>query len=260
MNKQEYQWHLEKVGHFSASRAADLLSKSGKWIEGNIDYLYELQYQRITGEPEPPISARPMQIGIDNEPYAIAWMRENYPLLNILHCDKDFDKKIFEKPWPDVMFGASPDAFIMAQPFAGDLSDEGKIVYNQRVIDGICELIEVKCLVSRKMTARYLSPTLPLDLKKDMALREHGPQMAAQLLAYPKVEKIRLLKYSPQMDDNEFDLRDVTDPTRGIVFEFARAELVAEMYTIENRIRYADAYLKSGNDLEKINETHIQLQ
>jgi hypothetical protein len=259
MNKQEYQWHLEKVGYLSASRAADLLSKSGKWIEGNIDYLYELQYQRLTGEPEPPISARPMQIGIDNEPYAIAWMRENYPLLNILHCDKDFDKKIFEKPWPDVMFGASPDAFIMSQPFAGDLSDEGKIVYNQRVIDGICELLEVKCLVSRKMTARYLSPTLPFALKKAMALKEHGDQMAAQLLAYPKVEKIRLLKYSPQMDDNEFDLRDVTDPTRGIVFEFTRSELVAEMHILEGRIRYADAYLNSGNDLEKINEIHIQL-
>ena len=45
-----------------------------------------------------------------------------------------------------------------------------------------------------------------------MALKEHGDQMAAQLLAYPKVEKIRLLKYSPQMDDNEFDLRGVNRP------------------------------------------------
>ena len=260
MDKQEYQWHLEKVGHFSASRAGDLLSKSGKWIEGKIDYLYELQYQRLTGEPDPPIYARPMQIGIDNEPYAIAWMRENYPLLNILHCDKDFDKKIFEKPWPDVMFGASPDAFIMMQPFVGDIHESGHITYNQRVIDGICELLEVKCLVGRKMTARYLSPTLPFSLKKAMVLKEYGDQMAAQLLAYPKVEKIRLLKYSPQIDDNEFDLlRDVTDPSRGIVFEFTRAELSVEMYVIEKRIRYADAYLKSGKDLELINELKIEL-
>ena len=51
-----------------------------------------------------------------------------------------------------------------------------------------------------------------------------------------------------------------TDPTRGIVFEFTRPELSAEMYVIETRIRYADAYLKSGNDLEKINENHIQLK
>lgn len=259
MDKQEYDWHLEKVGHFSASRAADMLSKSGKWIEGNIDYLYELQYQRLTGEPEPPISARPMQIGIENEPYAIAWMRENYPLLNILHCDKDFDKKIFEKPWPDVMFGASPDAFMMSQPFAGDADEAGRIVYNQRVIDGICELLEVKCLVSRKLTARYLSPTLSFEIKKAMALKEHGDQMAAQLLAYPSVDKIRLLKYSPQMDDNEFDLRDVINPTRGVVFEFARCELATEMYVIEKRIRYGDAYLKSGKDLELINELKIEL-
>ena len=38
------------------------------------------------------------------------------------------------------MFGASPDAFIMAQPFDGDLDEAGRFVYNQRVIDGICEL------------------------------------------------------------------------------------------------------------------------
>ena len=32
MNKQEYQWHLEKVGHFSASRAADLVIKSASGL------------------------------------------------------------------------------------------------------------------------------------------------------------------------------------------------------------------------------------
>ena len=103
MDKKERDWHLKKVGKFSASRAKDLMSASGKWIEGNIDYLYEIQYQRLTGEPEPPITARPMQIGIENEPYAIAWVRENYPDLNVLHCGADFTDLIFEEPYPDLI-------------------------------------------------------------------------------------------------------------------------------------------------------------
>ena len=61
------------------------------------------------------------------------------------------------------------------------------------------------------------------------------------------------------MDDNQFDLRSVTDPSRGILFEFTRAELIVEIMQYEARLRYADAYLKSGKDLEMINTLKITL-
>lgn len=256
-DQKEHDWHLKKVGKFSASRAKDLMSASGKWIEGNIDYLYEIQYQRLTGEPEPPITARPMRIGIENEPYAIAWVRENCPDLNVLHCDADFTEKIFDEPYADLNFGASPDAFVMSNMGYAIETDEGKLPYGDEIKNLIYALLEVKCVVGRKETVRYFSPTLSIDIKKDMVKKEHGWQMAAQMFAYPNVQKIYLLKYLPQMDDNEWDLRPASDPSRGIMFEFSRGELAIEIATFEHRLRVADAYLKSGRDLEKINDLKI---
>lgn len=257
--QKEEQWLLEKVGYISASHADSLVSKSGKWIEGNIDYLYDIQDQRTTGEPAPQISARPMKIGTQEEPNAIIWLRENCPDLNILHCDKDFDVKVFEKPWKNVMFGVSPDAFVMKAPCKLDIAEDGKIKYNPLVVSQIERIIEIKCVVGRKSTTRYFSPTLPAEVKREMAKDEHKWQMAAQLLAYPLVEKITLLKYRPQMDENPYDMRPIDDPARGICFEFTRADLFVEMAILEPRIRYADAYLKSGKDLEKINELKIEI-
>jgi hypothetical protein len=253
--QKEEQWLLKKIGKLSASHADDLMSKSGTWTLGNINYLYDIQDQRTTQEPPPHIEARPMKIGTENEPYAVEWMRENYPELHILHCDVDFTEKIFEEPWPDVMFGASPDAFVMSAPQAEDWDH----VYNDYIKSQITELIEIKCVVGRTQTARYFSPTLPFSTKRMMAIEEHRMQMAAQLLAYPNVQRIRLLKYRPQLDENKYDLRPVTDPTRGIMFEFSRTELAIEIHQFEQRVRYADAYLKSGKDLEKINELKIEI-
>lgn len=258
MENKELQWHLKKVGKFSASRVADLMSASGKWIEGNIDYLYEIQYQRLTNEPTPPVYAKPMQIGIENEPYAVAWLRENYPLLTVLHCDADFTEKVFDEPYPDLAFGASPDGFVM-KPDGGLSAENAPHLYSQGFKQHIQALLEIKCVVGRKNTVRYFSPTLPFEIKKEMALKEHKWQMAAQMFAYPAVERIYLLKYLPQMDDNQFDLRPVTDPSRGLLFEFTRAELVVEIMQAEARMRYADAYLKSGKDLEMINTLKITL-
>ena len=255
MENKELQWHLRKVGKFSASRAADLMSASGKWIEGNIDYLYEIQYQRLTNEPTPQVYAKPMQIGIENEPYAVEWLRENYPDLNILHCDADFTEKVFDEPYPDLAFGASPDCFLVK----GLTIDGAPYVYSQDFKRYIESLVEIKCVVGRKNTVRYFSPTLPFEVKRDMALKEHRWQMAAQMFAYPDVQQIYLLKYLPQMDDNQFDLRPVTDPSRGILFTFTRAELIVDIKTYEARLKYADAYLKSGMDLEKINVLKIEL-
>lgn len=249
MEQKELQWHLRKIGKFSASRADDLLSASGKWTAGNINYLLEIHYQRETQEPEPPINAWQLSFGIENEPYAIEWMRVNFPAGNILHCDADFTEKIFEEPYEDLSFGASPDAF-----FVDGFEQKSNIVYNDEFKKHIRALIEIKCVAGRAETLKYFSTLIPYSKKRDDAKKEHGGQMAAQLFAYPDVDNIYLLKYLPQSDNNEFDLRGVLDPTRGIVFEFTREELSREIDKYSQRVRFADRILKSKEGLSLLSE------
>ena len=52
MDKKEYDWHLKKVGKFSASCVDKIMSASGKWTQGNISYLYHIQYQRKNKIPD----------------------------------------------------------------------------------------------------------------------------------------------------------------------------------------------------------------
>jgi hypothetical protein len=251
MEQKEINWHLAKAGYFSASHVKNLMSKSGKFIEGNIDYLYEIQQQRISGEPEPPIFAKPMQLGIENEPYAIEWVREN-TILQVLHADKDFTDKIFEKT--DYGFGASPDAFIVPDAVEFDRNEDGAIYYNSHVVDNIAALLEVKCVVGRKECNWYFSPTASFEGKRLEAFSEHRDQMSSQLLAYPNVNKIYLLKYRPQIDDNPWDMKPVLDISRGLLFEFTREEFGTYINEIKERIVFADDYLKQGLDPDCVND------
>ena len=63
-----------------------------------------------------------------------------------------------------------------------------------------------------------------------------------------------MLKYRPQFDDNPFDVRPVLDESRGIEFVFTRQEMGDMLQVVEDRVRFADEYLKSGQDLEMINK------
>jgi hypothetical protein len=253
MEQKEIDWHIAKTGYFSASGIEDLMSKSGKFTVGNIDYLYEIQQQRTTKLPPPPIFAKPMQFGIENEPYAVEWVRENTPL-RVLHADKDFTDKIFEKT--DYGFGASPDAFIMPVDMKFDKDENGAIYYNSHVIDNITALLEVKCVIGRKECNWYYSPTVPLERKRLEAFGEHRDQLAAQLLAYPNVNIILLLKYRPQIDDNPWDITSVLDPERGLLFEFTREEFGTYLNDIKDRIVFSDDYLKQGLDPDCINDCY----
>ena len=71
-------------------------------------------------------------------------------------------------------------------------------------------LIEIKCVVGEKNICRYFSPTLAYDKKRIDAFEEHKFQLAAQLLLYPEVGEIKLLKYLPQLDENPMDTREVS--------------------------------------------------
>ena len=243
MDKKEYEWHLKKAGYFSASRASDLLSKSGEWTKGNISYLMEIAYQRKTGRPKPSVSAFSLRAGLENEPIAVEWLRQNTDWI-VMHCDTDFDDKIFEVPFEDVMFGVSPDAFKMSMPVFAQ--------YNNDFKDFIDALIEIKCVIGREREIFYFSDEYTYQEKRAEALEEHGDQLAAQLLAYPSVNKIILVKYLPQSDSDEFDTLSTMDASRGLIFEIGRPELSAKIDLYERRLRAADGHLKSGKPIRSI--------
>ena len=233
MTEKELNWFRKRVGVITASEVDKLFSASGKWIEGNITYLYQKQYERTYNEPLCPKSARSLTLGTENEPYAIEWMRSQHPEWIIKHCSKDFDEIVFVKN--DWGLGGSPDGFIFEE-------------------DILTKLIEIKCVVGDKAICRYFSNTLPYEKKRIEAFEEHKYQILAQFLLFRYVDEIILLKYRPQFDENPFDMLDVLDESRGIEFAYTRKEMGDMLQVVEDRVRFADEYLKSGQDLEMINK------
>lgn len=233
MTQKELNWLKKRVGVITASEVDKLFSASGKLIEGNITYLYQKQYERTYNEPLCPKSARSLTLGTENEPYAIEWMRRQHPEWIIKHCSVDYDEIVFVKN--DWGLGGSPDGFVFEE-------------------DILTKLIEIKCVVGDKAICRYFSNTLPYEKKRIEAFEEHKYQILAQFLLFPEVDEIILLKYRPQFDDNPFDVRPVLDESRGLEFTYTRKEMGDMLQVVEDRVRFADEYLKSGQDLEMINK------
>lgn len=241
MDAKEEKWLKERIGFISASEVDKLMSKSGKWTQGNITYLYKIQRQRFLKEPAPPVFSRIMQIGTENEPYAVEWIRVNMGWI-VVHCDKDLSEKAFVKT--DWGLGSSPDAYLVEDAFSDNL---GHIIAAK-----IKALIEIKCVVGEETTNYYFSPTVPFEKKRLRAFDEHRDQMAAQLLTHPFVNTIYLMKYDPQDDENPWDLRPVLDESRGLLFEFSRDEFGSYLDEMKERVTFANDYLNSGKDLDDI--------
>lgn len=68
------EWKREKAGHFSGSKANDLLMKSS--MAGHQNLIYQIAYERMTGEPIETYQSQAMKDGVENEPIA----RESYEL------------------------------------------------------------------------------------------------------------------------------------------------------------------------------------
>lgn len=253
MDARELKWHQDKIGYFSASKIAALMSASGKWTEANINYLYEIQQQRYSNQPPPQIIARTMQIGIENESYGIEWVRENKNI-NLLSCGEDFTEKLFIKT--DYGFGASPDALIIDGITELVKRDKDSMLVSNasELIDKAEGILEVKCIVGRKETNWVFSPTVPFEKKRLEAFSLHRDQLAGQLLAMPNIKYACLLQYRYQDDDNEFDILSPTDPTRGLLFIFSRQEFGLYLSLLEERIIFANNYLNSGKDPDDVNE------
>jgi|LSQX01.1.fsa_nt_gb hypothetical protein len=241
LSKKEYDWLNEKTGYISASKLNDLTTsgRGGRWWgDTAIAYLYKLQRERKRGIPSPILSAKPLSFGNENEPYAIEWLKENYDR-EIRDCSRDFATKIFRKR-EDVMFGASPDA-ILGTP------------------DNVSHIFEIKCVYGEKETNWMFSDTVPYEEKKAAVLKEHRSQLGGLLLAFEECENISLLKYDAQRDDNPFDCIDPMDKSRGVLFEFTRADFGDYLEDVWPRILMADSFLKNGFNPDNINSYYFKI-
>lgn len=234
----EQRWKQNRLGYFTASEIESLLPKKGGFDKGAMDLLYAKQYERADPTPFYERGNANFDFGHKYEPDAIAFLRENQIELGLVgeikHCssEEDFPEDIvFVKT--EYALGGSPDAYLER--------------------DGLVRsLIEIKCVVSKKTWTRLKSPTLSFEAKKAMILDEHRCQLAAQLLLYPEIDHIYLLKYRPQIEEDELDLACPLDPSRGVLFRFERSEFGMLLDQLKEKVTFCDEYLKAGLDLEQI--------
>ena len=236
----ELAWKKSKAGYFSASKLDRLMSISNKWTEANKDYLYEIQYERNNGILLSSPPNRNFKLGIENEAYAIEWLRANLRTDGeIRHYDMDFEEKPFIRA--NFGFGASPDA---------DIFVDGKI-------DAI---IEIKSAVGNKERSHIFSPTLPLYKKIKWVLDSHKWQIVGQFIVFPEITKVYLFKYDSIDSYNETDTRPADDISRGNIFCFERKVMEDDIALAIQRIKFANNYLNDKLDIEKIDEYYKNLK
>lgn len=217
----EDKWLKRRIGMITASELGSITSASGKIIDGNIDFIRKVRWERNHGFSLP-VTSRAMEIGKENEPLAIAWYRANYPDEKII-----YSQELAEIPFwtnPDVpSFGASPDAFT---------EDETMVV-------------EIKNVVGNSTIEFFFDPCTSYTDKLARVAKEHIDQILGQFISNPKVQKIRLVKYCAQNDDIMEDTDSPLAPWRGIVFDFERDGNEAVIADMIERIRLFNAFIAS---------------
>ena len=211
-------WKRKRLGCISASELDDIVSASGKIIDGNLSYIRKKRFERKHGYSLP-VSSRAMEIGKEQEPYIVEWLRENYPSLNIIYSIEQEEIPFWRVDW--AKFGASPDCY----------TDDERIVF------------ECKTLVGNERIEFFADNYTSFEEKRKSVLKEHGNQIIGQFLSNDKVEEIWLVKYIYQHDDIMEDTDDPCAAWRGFVFKFKREEF--DLQSMKERIILFDGFIDS---------------
>jgi putative phage-type endonuclease len=125
------EWHLERVGKITMSRAADVMAfdNKGRPLKARTDYIFELACERITGKPKQQVKAKSLEHGNVTEPKA----RKAYEIKTgnivdlvgfVIHPEHDF-------------IGASAD-WLMDENEGGEIKCPiDPTVHLQTLLDGI---------------------------------------------------------------------------------------------------------------------------
>lgn len=203
-------WLKRRIGMITASELSNIMSASGKIIDGNLSYIRTKRWERNHGFSHP-VSAKAMDIGNEQEPMIHQWAMENLGLGDLVYS-KDLEEIPF---WiaPDCPLGASPDAF----------TRDEKIV------------LEYKTLVGATAIEFFGDDYTSYEEKKMAVWKDHGDQLCGQFLSNHTVEQIWVIKYIYQDDDIMADTDSPLAPWRGLVFKFERSSYVNTIEAIKNR-------------------------
>lgn len=227
--EKEYEWLKKRLGMITASELSQITSASGKIIDGTLTYIRAKRWERKHGFSHP-VTARAMEIGNEQEPYAFLWAERNLGLKDLI-----YSKNCVEIPFwiaPDCPLGASPDAFT---------SDESIVV-------------ELKTLVGNTAIEFFGDVHTPYEEKKAAVWKDHGDQLLGQFLSNPKVQEIWLVKYIYQDDDILEDNDAIDSPWRGLVFKFKREDFAVSIEEMKARIWLINAMIDapiSPSDFKK---------
>ncbi len=210
MTKEE-KWMERRVGMITASELGQIMSASGKIIDGNLSYIRAKRFERKHGFSHP-VTARAMEIGNEQEPYVIDWCRANLPVGEI----------VYSKDLPEIPFWVSEDCPVGASPDAYTV--DGRIV------------IEAKTLVGANAIEFFDDEYTPVEEKKLAVWKDHGDQILGQFISNSNVETVILVKYIYQDDDIMKDLDSPNAPWRGIVFRFDRKDYLESIEMMRERI------------------------
>lgn len=227
ISEKEREWLNRRAGFISASELHNLFSASGKFIDGMVDYCRHKRFERKHGYVIP-FTSRAMEIGKEQERYAYEWLKANVDELkdSLLYAQDQSEIPFWTVP--DLHFGASPDTFTI----------------DRRII------VEIKTVVGIGETEYWDDDTIPYDEKRDLVLREHGAQLAGQLLSSPVTEEIWLVKYLYQNDDIDKDMDSPVAPWRGWLFKFHRDQF--DLDALYDRIADFDAMIDSRRNLVEL--------
>lgn len=199
---------------------SDIVSKSGKITLGVQSAIRSKRFERKRGYSLP-VSSREMEIGKEQEKYAVEWFRENHPEIPIIYAQELPEIPFWEVSW--AKYGASPDAF----------SEDESVV------------VEFKTLVSNGKIEFFCDEHTPWIAKELAVWEEHSDQILGQFLSNEKVQTIYLVKYVFQDDYNDFDLDSPTAPWRGFVFRFNREDYLESLERLKKRIEFIDVLIDS---------------
>lgn len=219
----ELTWKRGRVGLITASELPDVVSASGKVTNENITYVRKKRFERKRGFSLP-IFGRALDLGKEQEPYAVEWFKANYPDIEIVYSIDQEKIPMWKADWGN--FASSPDCFTP----------------NEELV------VEIKSVVGNTAAEFFADERTAFETKRKLVLKEHGPQLAGQFLSNPKVKEIWLLKYIYQRDDVMDDIESPLAEWRGIVFKFNRSDF--DLEGIKERILAFDSFIDSPYDAE----------
>ena len=228
MDEREKRWHQIRCGKCTSSKNSDLLTRASKtayWGKTATKYLYAKRKELRTGIPAHQDDNKNFRDGRRDEPMAIEWLRAN-TMYDIKHCSVDFDEI-------RVTSGGIDD-YLDSLDFIADDTFIG----------------EIKCIQSDEKF-EYMT----LCTKADV-VDEYKEQFAGHFLGNPEYDKLLYLVYRAQEDEDEMDILNPLDKSRGIIFEYHRSEFECLIEEIKERVKIGMAAvresLETGEKLEDI--------